>query len=227
MQEKLKSISESNDEMLTYFKKLYSEHERQLQESKDKLFEINVKLDELSRTESVYSLNNDLRKNVFSPIHVKTPENEREEEIRKETKELTKLRESLEYSVNEETIYLKSIDKRIHKIVKAKNAINDLLLMYEEGRIKEIDIDDIPDKSDNEKTFLESETSEKRSTDVLIDNNVNLMRSNVDIMDFADLMDIDKDSDEGLTRLETLDDGIEQLKKTTTSRNRVRRRTIK
>ena len=226
MQERLQSISESNDEMLTYFKKLYSEHERQLQESKDKLFEINVKLDELSRTESVYSLNNDLRKNVFSPIQVKTPENEREEEIRRETKELIKLRESLEYSVNEETIYLKSIDKRIHKIVKARTAINDLLRMYEEGRIKEVDTDHHSEENEKKESVEESQT-EKRSTDVLIDNNVNLMRSNIDVMDFADLMDIDKNSDEGLTRLETLDDGIEQLKLSNTTRNRVRRRTIK
>ena len=226
MQERLQSISESNDEMLTYFKKLYSEHERQLQESKDKLFEINVKLDELSRTESVYSLNNDLRKNVFSPIQVKTPENEREEEIRRETKELIKLRESLEYSVNEETIYLKSIDKRIHKIVKARTAINDLLRMYEEGRIKEVDTDHHSEENEKIESEEESQT-EKRSTDVLIDNNVNLMRSNIDVMDFADLMDIDKNSDEGLTRLETLDDGIEQLKLSNTTRNRVRRRTIK
>ena len=226
MQERLQSISESNDEMLTYFKKLYSEHERQLQESKDKLFEINVKLDELSRTESVYSLNNDLRKNVFSPIQVKTPENEREEEIRRETKELIKLRESLEYSVNEETIYLKSIDKRIHKIVKARTAINDLLRMYEEGRIKEVDTDHHSEENEKKESVEESQT-EKRSTDVLIDNNVNLMRSNIDVMDFADLMDIDKNSDEGLTRLETLDDGIEQLKLSNTTRNRIRRRTIK
>ena len=56
------------EEMMTYFSKLNNEHETTLQEYKAKLFEINIKLDELIKTQNVYSLNVDYRKNIFSPI---------------------------------------------------------------------------------------------------------------------------------------------------------------
>ena len=52
------------EEMMTYFSKLNNEHETKLQEYKAKLFEINIKLDELVKTQNVYSLNVDYRKNI-------------------------------------------------------------------------------------------------------------------------------------------------------------------
>ena len=45
-----------------------------------------------------------MRKNVFSPITIKTPENEREAEIQAEVKELSKQREEYEYTISEESI---------------------------------------------------------------------------------------------------------------------------
>ena len=223
MQDKLLSISESNEEMLTYFNKLYSEHEKHLQESKDKLFEINIKLDELTRTESIYSLNNDMRKNVFSPISIKTPENEREAEIQKEVKELTKLREEFEYSVNEETIYLKSIDKRIQKLTKARSAIDELLLLYEEGKLNILD----HNKENDDLNIFDSFDliEEKKPTKKKKSSTKNIMRSDVDIMNISDMID-DNDSNEGFTRLESLDDGIKNLKTTKTT-TRARRSTKK
>ena len=65
MKDDLKYIADSNEEMLTYFNKIYSDHLSNLQDYKSKLFEINVKLDELNKTRSVYSLNTDYRKNIF------------------------------------------------------------------------------------------------------------------------------------------------------------------
>ena len=177
MQDKLLSISESNEEMLTYFNKLYSEHEKQLKESKDRLFEINIKLDELTRTESIYSLNNDMRKNVFSPITIKTPENEREAEIQAEVKELSKQREEYEYTISEESIYLKGIDKRIQKLTKARSAIDELLLLSEEGRIKIIDLDS--SFEDDYEDILPSKTTKKRTSKKIKNSSDNIMRSDV------------------------------------------------
>ena len=112
MEQYFSTINESLEEMLSYFSKLYSEHDALLKEYKAKLFEVNVKLDELNRTQSVYSLNTDYRKNVFSPLEVEGDESQKEAEIKKEIRNLKTKQNEYEYSINEETIYLKSIDKR-------------------------------------------------------------------------------------------------------------------
>lgn len=143
----LKSIIESNEEMLTYFNRLFSEHEATLQEYKASLFEVNIKIDELNRTKSVYSYSTDYRKDVFSPISIHSPESEKENELKKEINSLTKSREEYEYKVNEETIYLKSIDKRIQKLTKAKKAIE---AIYSDEEKKEEQI-----KREKEKKFNE------------------------------------------------------------------------
>lgn len=224
MQDKLLSISESNEEMLTYFNKLYSEHEKQLKESKDRLFEINIKLDELTRTESIYSLNNDMRKNVFSPITIKTPENEREAEIQAEVKELSKQREEYEYTISEESIYLKGIDKRIQKLTKARYAIDELLLLSEEGRIKIIDLDS--SFEDDYEDILPSKTTKKRTSKKIKNSSDNIMRSDVDITNINDVLD-NGSSNESLTRFESLDDGIKHLKESATTKSRAKRSTKK
>ena len=54
----IKNIKEANEEMLRYFNALYSEHHDELQSAKSRLFEINVKLDELVKTKNIYSLFN-------------------------------------------------------------------------------------------------------------------------------------------------------------------------
>ena len=82
MKEEYSTVLNVIDEMTTYFSKLNNEHESKLQEYKAKLFEINIKLDELVKTQNVYSLNVDYRKNIFSPIDFEPKETEKESEIR-------------------------------------------------------------------------------------------------------------------------------------------------
>ena len=118
-----KYISDSNEETLTYFNKLFSQHEARLQVYKEKLFEINIKLDELNRTKSIYSQGNDFRKNVFSPIPEKRNINDKETKIISEIEELTNSQDYLEDRIEEETAYLRNIAKRINRLIKAKKVI--------------------------------------------------------------------------------------------------------
>ena len=111
------------EEMMTYFSKLNNEHETTLQEYKAKLFEINIKLDELIKTQNVYSLNVDYRKNIFSPIVFEPEETEKEAEIRNEINSLQAQQSKYEYGISEESIYIKSIDKRIRNLNEAKNSL--------------------------------------------------------------------------------------------------------
>ena len=144
----IRSIMEANDEMLTYFNALYSEHLSELQSSKSRLFEINVKLDELVKTKSIYSLNSDYRKNLFSPINVEANENEKETEIRREIKTLTDERNALEDKIDQENQNIKAIETRLSKLSKAKQSIGSI-----RGYLGLSEIDIIPDK------FIISKTS--------------------------------------------------------------------
>jgi Signal transduction histidine kinase len=122
----IKNIVDANDEMITYFNALYSEHLSELQSSKSRLFEINVKLDELIKTKSIYSLNSDYRKNLFSPINVEANENEKEAEIRREIKTLTDERNLLEDKIDQENQNIKAIETRLNKLGKAKQSVADI-----------------------------------------------------------------------------------------------------
>ena len=154
MEDYFSGINETLEEMTSYFSKLYSEHDATLKEYKAKLFEVNVKLDELTRTQNVYSLNTDYRKNVFSPIEMIPEESKREADIKNEIRTLKSQRDEYEYSINEETIYLKSIDKRIQKLNSSKISIGKLVLDFDrkESRIKE--------KEEAEKKAIERQREE-------------------------------------------------------------------
>ena len=123
MQQEFKNIADSNEEMLTYFNRLYSEHESNLQDYKARLFEINIKLDELNRTKTVYSQSSDFRKNVFSPINLEHSENDKERKLKDEISSLTRSQQDYEDKIDDETIILKSIDKKVKKLELARDSI--------------------------------------------------------------------------------------------------------
>lgn len=139
MEEYFSGINETLEEMISYFSKLYSEHDALLKEYKAKLFEVNVNLDELTRTQNVYSLNTDYRKNIFSPIEMIPEESKKESDLKNEIRNLKSQREQYEYRINEETIYLKGIDKRIQKLSSSKASVGKLMLDFEnkDSQIKE------------------------------------------------------------------------------------------
>ena len=177
MKNKYDVITETIDEMVTYFSRLYSEHDTNLQGYKAKLFEINVRLDELSRTQNVYALNTDYRKSVFSPISLQPEENEREREIRKEIEKLQADRDKFEYKVNEETIYLKGIDKRLKNLNSSKTELSTLMMDYgrkeEEIRQKDKEIKkqtekEIKLKDENKHTQIEEANLKKHLKNILM-----------------------------------------------------------
>ena len=168
MEDYFAGINETLEEMISYFSKLYSEHDALLNEYKAKLFEVNVKLDELTRTQNVYSLNTDYRKNVFSPIDMAPDETNKEADIKKEIRDLKNERDKYEYSINEETIYLKSIDKRIQKLSNSKISVGKIMLDYDETKstIKE---KEAAEKRATERAIAEREKKEELETKSTID----------------------------------------------------------
>lgn len=177
MKNKYGVITETIDEMVTYFSRLYSEHDTNLQHYKAKLFEINVRLDELSRTRNVYALNTDYRKSVFSPISMEPEENEKERKIKKEMDSLQTERDSYEYKINEESIYLKGIDKRLKNLSASKTELTSLVMDYgkkeEEIRqknqeIKEQNEKEIKRRDEKRKSNLEEASLKKHLKNILM-----------------------------------------------------------
>ena len=159
-----KYVVDAHEETLTYFNKLFSQHEAKLQEYKAKLFEQNIKLDELNRTKNVYSQGNDFRKNVFSPIPEKKSENDKESKIIEEIQSLTESQDFYEQRIEEETAYLRNIAKRINRLIKAKKVIQkitagDIKMEYvsrDGARVTDI-IDTESDSDDDDEEFIDLE----------------------------------------------------------------------
>ena len=126
MTSEFKYVIESNEENLTYFNKLFIEHESKLREYKESLAKINFRLDELNRTKNIYSLNIDSRKSVFSPIREKHDENNKESRILEEIESLTAEQDEYEELIDDETSYLKTIARKIKKLVLAKTVIQEI-----------------------------------------------------------------------------------------------------
>ncbi len=125
MSNEFKYVIESNEENLAYFNKLFTEHESKLKEYKEALTDINIKLDELNRTKNLYSLNIDSKKSVFSPLREKHGDN-KEAKIFEEIESLTSSQEEYEELIDNETSYLRSIAKKIKKLIIAKSVIHDI-----------------------------------------------------------------------------------------------------
>ena len=123
MKDEFRYVYDSNEETLTYFNKMFNEHEISLREYKEKLFEINVRLEELNRTKSVFSYNIDTRKNVFSPITEKIDENSKEAKLYEEIDKLTEEEDKYEQLIENETAFLRTIAKRIKNLVLARKVI--------------------------------------------------------------------------------------------------------
>lgn len=145
----IENIEDANHEMLTYFSRLYSEHYSVIQDLKSDLFELNVRIDELSKTQNLYALNTDYRKNVFSPLSRENAETEKELSIKKEVDDLKKKRENCEEKIDRENIILKSIDTRLKKLKTAESSIQNI-----HSEIKE------KEKNNNPFVFLNDEKTD-------------------------------------------------------------------
>jgi len=122
MDQNIKLISESLEEMLTYFNTIYQDELDILRGYKTKLMEINVKLEELTNTQRVYSVGTDYKRNIFSPIAYESDESEREKNIEDEIADLKKKRDDLENKIDNESIILKAYETRIAKLKQASAA---------------------------------------------------------------------------------------------------------
>ena len=124
--EMLNDIIKSNDEMLRHFTASSNALLQSVQDHQTELFEINIKLDELYRTKSVYSTPSSSRKNVFSPIIKQTDQDEKENELNTQINDLKLVKETLEAKIAEEEREIFVISEKLASLTSAKKAINNL-----------------------------------------------------------------------------------------------------
>ena len=123
--ENLKTVRDSNQEMLDYFNGLYVEKLEQIQDLKTEQFELKIKIDELMKTLDVYSFKNSAGHNVFSPFSTTTTtQEEKASQIEQELKELnasdTELTKKIQ-NLQAEADELKSRITLIHTATKKLN----------------------------------------------------------------------------------------------------------
>lgn len=127
--ENLKTVRDSNQEMLDYFNGLYVAKLEQIQSLKTEQFELKIKIDELMKTLEVYSFKNSAGHNVFSPFSTTTTtQEEKAAQIEQELKELNASDAELTANIRSlqaDADELKSRITRIHTATKKLDAFLD------------------------------------------------------------------------------------------------------
>ncbi len=93
--EQLSSIIKANTEMKEYFGKIAEAADAELQNIRQELFEIDIRLEEQGKTRSLYAMNTNSRKNVFSPIRPDAQNLERESLVEEKIRQLTEKKKEL------------------------------------------------------------------------------------------------------------------------------------
>ncbi len=123
-------IQAANKDMLDYFNKKFLDDLEEIQLLKTKIFEIDIKIEELMKRKDIYSFKHTSRKNVFSPIASDNMQEEHSKQIdiqiadHQEVKQtlITKMR-GLEHSLS----YLKN---RLTTLNEAASAIDSVMADY-------------------------------------------------------------------------------------------------
>ena len=161
--ENLKTVRDSNQEMLDYFNGLYVAKLEQIQSLKTKQFELKIKIDELMKTLEVYSFKNSAGHNVFSPFSTTTTtQEEKAAQIEQELKELNA--SDAELTAN------------IHSLqADADELKNRITLLHTATRKLDTFLDELADEFTKESTALEDDESTEENLPV-INHGFNILR---------------------------------------------------
>ena len=161
--ENLKTVRDSNQEMLDYFNGLYVAKLEQIQSLKTKQFELKIKIDELMKTLEVYSFKNSAGHNVFSPFSTTTTtQEEKAAQIEQELKELNASDAELTANIHSLQADADELKSRI-------------TLLHTATRKLDTFLDELADEFTKESTALEDDESTKENLPV-INHGFNILR---------------------------------------------------
>ena len=161
--ENLKTVRDSNQEMLDYFNGLYVAKLEQIQSLKTKQFELKIKIDELMKTLEVYSFKNSAGHNVFSPFSTTTTtQEEKAAQIEQELKELNASDAELTANIHSLQADADELKSRITLLHTATRKLDSFL-------------DELADEFAKESTALEDDESTEENLPV-INHGFNILR---------------------------------------------------
>lgn len=161
--ENLKTVRDSNQEMLDYFNGLYVAKLEQIQSLKTKQFELKIKIDELMKTLEVYSFKNSAGHNVFSPFSTTTTtQEEKAAQIEQELKELNASDAELTANIHSLQADADELKSRI-------------TLLHTATRKLDTFLDELTDEFTKESTALEDDESTEENLPV-INHGFNILR---------------------------------------------------
>ena len=161
--ENLKTVRDSNQEMLDYFNGLYIAKLEQIQSLKTEQFELKIKIDELMKTLEVYSFKNSAGHNVFSPFSTTTTtQEEKAAQIEQELKELNASDAELTANIHSLQADADELKSRI-------------TLLHTATRKLDTFLDELADEFTKESTALEDDESTEENLPV-INHGFNILR---------------------------------------------------
>lgn len=159
----LKTVRDSNQEMLDYFNGLYVAKLEQIQSLKTEQFELKIKIDELMKTLEVYSFKNSAGHNVFSPFSTTTTtQEEKAAQIEQELKELNASDAELTANIHSLQADADELKSRI-------------TLLHTATRKLDTFLDELADEFTKESTALEDDESTEENLPV-INHGFNILR---------------------------------------------------
>ena len=161
--ENLKTVRDSNQEMLDYFNGLYVAQLEHIKSLKTKQFELKIKIDELMKTLEVYSFKNSAGHNVFSPFSTTTTtQEEKAAQIEQELKELNASDAELTANIHSLQADADELKSRI-------------TLLHTATRKLDTFLDELADEFTKESTALEDDESTEENLPV-INHGFNILR---------------------------------------------------
>lgn len=154
----LEIIQNANKEMLDYFNATFLEKLETIQDLKTRAFEIDIKIDELEKTKDLYAFKSTSRKNVFSPITDDGTDNERNQIIENQMRDLNDVRDSLTNKIRSMELALSDLKHRLAILTDAEEAIRQISDTYAKRTVKSEE--KIPDEFE----FVEDSVSDNLSS---------------------------------------------------------------
>ncbi|MDE6024040.1 MAG: hypothetical protein K2G45_01155 [Lachnospiraceae bacterium] len=129
--DKIKLIQKANKAMLDYFNSNFINQLEDIQELKTRMFEIDIKIDELEKTKEIYAFKSNSKKSVFTPVVTVDDNDERGKLIDRQIRDLNEVKTSLDIKISGLDNSLKTLKKRLELLTEAGNAITDLALQVD------------------------------------------------------------------------------------------------
>lgn len=125
---KLEIIQNVNTNTLNYFNNQYLSNLEQIQNLKTELFEVEIKIEELHRTKSIYSFSSSSRKNIFTPTVTGPINNEKGKIIDAQIEGLKEVKISLSQKIKTLENSLLDLKSTLEELKQADVAIKYLQL---------------------------------------------------------------------------------------------------